>query len=153
MHSSGTDSGATHDRHRDMRRWGHGSNHESMGNPMMKVVAHTDDNLELAGAKDIEESLGGSQQVVVDTGKRYSRQGKKFRDGHFRAECRRGDFGCGSPMQPYVRTSVRVPLCERCNKRYPGQCLWAIRACVTCGLKDHQRCDCPQILGESAART
>ncbi|KAK8644745.1 hypothetical protein V6N13_124045 [Hibiscus sabdariffa] len=107
---------------------------------------------------DIEESLGGTKRVVVDTGKRVAklglpgRHGKNIHDGRFRPKRRRGDFSCGSHVQSYARNSIGVSLCEQCHRSHSEECWWAIGACMVCGSKDHRKHDFPQVFENTVAR-
>ncbi|XP_075524117.1 uncharacterized protein LOC142556543 [Primulina tabacum] len=45
----------------------------------------------------------------------------------------------GAPQKP-----VNFPVCPKCNRQHPGQCLYGSGKCFKCGATDHMLKECPQ---------
>ncbi|XP_075492747.1 uncharacterized protein LOC142530795 [Primulina tabacum] len=45
----------------------------------------------------------------------------------------------GAPQKP-----GNFPVCQKCNRQHPGQCLWGSGKCFKCGATDHMLKECPQ---------
>ncbi|XP_073273277.1 uncharacterized protein [Primulina huaijiensis] len=48
------------------------------------------------------------------------------------------------PQQKAPQRPGNFPVCQKCNRQHPGQCLWGSGKCFKCGASDHMLKDCPQ---------